>query len=718
MTTLVTTPDQFERFWQWINRNYVIGFDTETSIAELAIERVLHMLVFGDYHEQYCFNWHRIPDAWKEKITHVLESERWLKVGHNVGQFDGGMLYVNGVNLRRVHDTMLTELVLETGINDEYRPLSELTWKYCFKLLIKDSQTTFGDPDMVLSDKQIAYMGEDVQYLLPIYRAQLLRLHQEDLEYVAALENDASLAYGEMSEEGIHLDVPYWLSLQEDALPIVEQAKKNIDAWMLHPDFARHCRDKIAQEDIIQLPVNSPKKLQECMQWIWPDCPGTSKAVVQRWLRLRKNPPAEWENNTLLSNEHEQILQAFAAGDKGPLCDYLLKHFRAECIEQGYVIPKGTCLVNWNSPVQVLPIAQIVHPKLKGLSEKDLQKTNHPFFQDLTGYRDALKLISTYGEAFVHKHVCSDGKIHTTYNQIVSTGRISSRSPNIQNIPAKEAVGNRYRNAFVPPEGWLLVDSDYASQELVVIAYISGDPVWDSALRKGEDLHSVCAELVFKKRWRDAAEEDCAFYTSRQKCKCKAHKRLRDQVKTINFGLAYGMSEFELSGRLRITVQEARNLIQEYFRAFPAIQRTLEFLGRFGVQNGYIKTPAPFFRKRWFPYWKENRPFIEAHIQGIVNNPTLGEIKRASMNMPIQGGSADMMKTAMVLMRNWIIDNKARDKVKLVLQVHDQQTTAARADFAEQWKVIMTSLMEEAALLIVRTGLLKAETNITERWSK
>lgn len=711
MTILVNTSEHFERFCKWIDRTFVVGFDTETSIAELAIDRVLHMLVFGDYHEQYCFNWHRIPGPWKQKLTHILESERWLKVGHNIGQFDGGMLYVNGVNMQRVHDTMLTELVLETGINDEYRPLMELVWKYCYKLLEKDSQTTFGDPDMVLTQQQIDYMGNDVKYLLTIYRAQHLRLHQEDLEFVAALENDASLAYGEMSEEGIHLDVPYWLGLQEDALPIVEQSKKTIDAWLEHQDF-RRWKDKIAQTDIIQLPLNSPVRLLELMKREWPDLEGTSKAVVQRYLRLRS------KGDNPLKPEHQMILQPYAAGDKGPLGEYFIQHHRQYCIEQEFIIPKGTCLVNWNSPVQVLPIAQTVAPKLKGLSEKDLQKTNHPFFQDLTAYRDSLKLISTYGEAFVHKHVCHDGKVHTTYNQIVSTGRISSRSPNIQNIPAKEAVGNKYRNAFIPPAGWKLVDSDYASQELVVIAYISNDPVWNKALRDGEDLHSVCAELVFKKRWRDASEEGCAFHRSRQKCKCKGHKRLRDQVKTINFGLAYGMSEFELSGRLRISVQDARNLILEYFRSFPAIQRTLEFLGRFGVENGYIKTPAPFFRKRWFPYWKENRAYIEAHIQGVVNNLTLGEIKRASMNMPIQGGSADMMKTAMVLMRNWIIDNKARDRVKLVLQVHDQQTTAAREDFAEEWKPIMTGLMESAALLIVRSGLLKAETNVTDKWSK
>jgi hypothetical protein len=108
---------------------------------------------------------------------------------------------------------------------------------------------------------------------------------------------------------------------------------------------------------------------------------------------------------------------------------------------------------------------------------------------------------------------------------------------NMQNIPAKEAVGNRYRNCFVAEDGWVYVDSDYASQELVVIAFISGDPVWMDALQRGKDLHSVCAEVVYKDLWKRSADSDCAYYHDGQKkCKCKAHKKLRDGIKTINFG--------------------------------------------------------------------------------------------------------------------------------------------------------------------------------------
>lgn len=108
----------------------------------------------------------------------------------------------------------------------------------------------------------------------------------------------------------------------------------------------------------------------------------------------------------------------------------------------------------------------------------------------------------------------------------------------MQQIPANDDVGNKYRNCFVPDSpAWVFVDSDYSSQELCVIASLSGDPVWLKALELGQDLHSVCAELVYGKEWKDAADADCAYYHGgKQKCKCKKHKSLRTAVKTINFG--------------------------------------------------------------------------------------------------------------------------------------------------------------------------------------
>lgn len=182
--------------------------------------------------------------------------------------------------------------------------------------------------------------------------------------------------------------------------------------------------------------------------------------------------------------------------------------------------------------------------------------------------------------------------------------------------------------------------------------------------------------------------------------------------------MAYGMSEIKLAGELDITVPEAMALIRRYFTVFPAIGRTLTFLGEYGVTNGVIMTIAPFFRKRWFPHWAGYTPWIEAHIKGIKYVPVLGEIERASKNHPIQGTGADMMKLAMVLVRNYIRDNNLRDTIKLACQVHDQLDTVCKDAYTEQWKVKLDELMCEAALLIIPTGILKADTQISSVWTK
>lgn len=178
------------------------------------------------------------------------------------------------------------------------------------------------------------------------------------------------------------------------------------------------------------------------------------------------------------------------------------------------------------------------------------------------------------------------------------------------------------------------------------------------------------------------------------------------------------MTEFKLSGELEITLPNAKALIKEYFVAFPNIGKVLDFLGAFGVKNGYVPTMYPFKRKRFFPYWAEYQGYIDAFLAGAINIGPLGDIERASKNHPIQGTSADIVKLAMVLVRNYIRDNNLRHKVKIVANVHDQITTIARDDFKDEWKPILDNLMWQAGNLVIPTGILKVDVNITPVWSK
>jgi len=363
--------------------------------------------------------------------------------------------------------------------------------------------------------------------------------------------------------------------------------------------------------------------------------------------------------------------------------------------------------VKWTSPKQVLEVFQTIVPELDDVNGKNMYKYrfNHEIIDTYIQYKEAMKLCTSYGQSFL-KNIGADNKVHTNFHQILDTGRVSSSKPNMQQIPAD----NKYRNCFVAPEGWSYVSADYSSQELNVIAFGSKDPVWLKALEEGQDLHSTCAELVYGEEWMGSGEDSCAYLKKKEKCNCPNHKKLRTNVKTINFGLAYGMGPNKLSDTLNISIDEAKLLIKKYFKAFPAIKGFLDKLGAYGVRYGYIKTFPPYNRKRWFTNWY---PKI---WDSRASKLELGSIERASKNTPIQGASADMTKRALVLMRGHIAGSNA--PVKLVMTVHDQIDTICKNEYLDEWTVIMKKIMEYAAKEIVTNGLLKAEVTVNNCWTK
>lgn len=717
-------------FEKWIKEQKYVQFDIETDVTPYVRERKIITVQFGSVNQkervQYVFQWSFLNASQKDLIKWVLEHKHIQKLIQNAVFEVSTMLNV-GIRIRNVYDTMLVERVLVTGYEGEFQistALEEIVYRRLFITMIKDEQMSFGDN--IITSNKIRYAAADVQHLDAVRNLQLIDLHAENLEFVAALENESVIGFAQMHWEGIELDKDEWLANVDWAIPAIEEAEMNCDEWLKKPPFRSKALELgyLAEEDRLQINWNSNDHKRRIVAKLWPDAPGATKAVLTKYL----GKVQDYDKQLLLS---EYLLGNFKAVEKELMKD----KYRNWLIEMSLLWPKNDSKINWNSTDQVLPLLQVVDRGIRNMNEESMGKFSHPIGIEIEHYKERLKLTTTYGEDFF-KHLHPDGRIRTQFNQILSTGRISSKGPNMQNIPAKKYVGMRYRHPFKPPKGFRFVSSDYVSQELVVIAYLTKDPNWIEALRKGQDLHSIASELVFRDKnnpfkisWKEAADEGCAYYQmkvntegklemAKQKCSCKRHGAMRDACKTINFGLAYGMSEFKLAATLRCSLQDAKRLIFDYFKAMPAIGKVMTYLGRFGVRNGYINTLAPFYRKRYFPKWEYRKQFIEEHIQGIRPDKWLGEIERASKNQPIQGSSADQTKTAICLIM-WELDEKnLHDRVKLLMQVHDQIDTAAEASFAEEWKVRLTELMEEAALINVPTGLLKAETTITDMWSK
>jgi len=301
--------------------------------------------------------------------------------------------------------------------------------------------------------------------------------------------------------------------------------------------------------------------------------------------------------------------------------------------------------------------------------------------EPLLRYRQLTKLNSTYVEGLL-RLVDGKGRVHSTFDQTATaTGRISSSEPNLQNIPVRTEEGREIREAFLPREGWVLLDADYSQIELRLMAHFSGDPALIDAFRKGEDIHARTASEIF-----DVPPE---WVTP----------ELRSRAKAVNFGLIYGISGFGLSRNTGVSRKEAAEFIDKYFRTYPGVKRFMDRTAAEGADRGYAETLMG--RRRYLPELKSPKAPIREFG------------KRAAMNTPVQGTAADIIKLAMVR-----IDKALREaglRSRLILQVHDELLLECPPEEAEQAADLLREAMEGAITLSVP---LVAEVHRGQNWAE
>lgn len=305
----------------------------------------------------------------------------------------------------------------------------------------------------------------------------------------------------------------------------------------------------------------------------------------------------------------------------------------------------------------------------------------HPVVADILEYRAVRKLLSTYIEPF-HSFVSPvTGKIHTTFNQaLTSTGRLSSSKPNLQNIPVRSERGKEIRRAFVPsrPDG-VIVSADYSQIELRIMAHLSCDSHLIEAFRAGEDIHAMTASKIFGVPIGEVTPQQ------------------RRIAKTANFGIMYGISAFGLAQRLRIPRNEAKQIIDDYFRHFPSISYFIEDTLTAARENGYVETI--FGRRRYIPDINSHNATVRALAE------------RNAVNAPIQGTAADIIKIAMINVDRRMTQEHL--KSKMVLQIHDELLFDAVPEEVEALKRLVVEEMENVTKLSVP---LTVECNEGKNW--
>lgn len=299
----------------------------------------------------------------------------------------------------------------------------------------------------------------------------------------------------------------------------------------------------------------------------------------------------------------------------------------------------------------------------------------------LLRYRQLTKLNSTYVEGLLRLTDAS-GRVHSTFDQVATaTGRISSLEPNLQNIPVRTEEGKEIRRAFLPQEGWVLLDADYSQIELRLMAHFSGDAALVEAFCTGQDVHARTASEIFE------VPLDQVDGT------------LRSRAKAVNFGLIYGISGFGLARNTGVSQQEAKEFIRRYFAKYPGVKRFMDECAQTGTEQGYALTLMN--RRRYLPELQSPKAVIREFG------------KRAAMNTPVQGTAADIIKLAMVRVDEALRREKLRSR--LILQVHDELLLECPPEEVEVAARLLKDCMEQVIQLHVP---LLAEVQQGANWAE
>jgi DNA polymerase-1 len=335
--------------------------------------------------------------------------------------------------------------------------------------------------------------------------------------------------------------------------------------------------------------------------------------------------------------------------------------------------------LNINSPLQ---LREVLFDQL-GLPAKKRTKTgpstDAEVLEELAGeghqlprliieFRELAKLKSTYVDALPALVNPETQRIHTSFNQTVtSTGRLSSSDPNLQNIPIRTPLGAEIRKGFVPAEDVMFLGADYSQIELRILAHLSGDPAFVEAFQRGRDIHRETAALIFAVAPKAVSAG------------------MRAQAKTVNFATIYGQGPMALARQLGISVADARRFIDNYFKRFPAIREYLDRQIALAREQGYVETL--FGRRRYIPELNSKNP----NIRGF------GE--RVATNSPIQGTAADLIKLAMINIHRALIEQ--RSGARMILQVHDELLFEVPPAELDVVRALVRSKMEGALELDV-----------------
>ncbi len=341
-------------------------------------------------------------------------------------------------------------------------------------------------------------------------------------------------------------------------------------------------------------------------------------------------------------------------------------------------------VINLDSPLQLLDAFKKMGVEIPSTGEAILSQTDHPLAKKILEYRGFEKMITAFGESLLEKINPVTNRLHPDFLQLgADTGRFACNNPNLQQIPQDSA----FRSCFIATPGYKLITADYSQIELRIMAEYSKDPTFLEAFAKDIDLHTLTASQMYKKPLE------------------AVDKKMRHAAKTINFGLMYGRGPNSLAAQINVSVEEARELLDIYFRTYQGVKKWLDQTGRDAMRYGFSTTLGG--RKRWYELPLRDHPDFQK---------LAGSIERQGKNTPIQGTSADITKYALVYVAERI--KKEGWEAYIISTVHDEIVVEAKEDIAELVAQAMDDEMVRAAKKLLLNVAVKVDVHISDCWEK
>lgn len=604
-------------------------------------------------------------------------------VGHNLS-FDYQFLAYNGMPMRRMFDTQIAEQVIN-GVAPKGITLKYVVEKYAGVELSKEERNWFIDLDKrpewtePFPTEQIQYMMSDVRYLPEVVAAQIQELKHRKLDKVFKLEMRALPAVASMEMNGIQVDKAAWQAVIDAKCDEAQQLEGECLEVFGPPILEARTEQYDRELEVYNAWVEAKDYFENDLRY-WFECKGSDRFPVEDgdgWGVYKVRSMRKWRE------EHPNPGK-----------------------------PKYKNEVNIASSDQLMTAFQRMGIEVAstGADELERQAVFHPELKPLLKFKKANKMITAFGSDFLTEHVDEDGRCYPSYHLIgAETGRMSSYHPNWQQIPSK-GDGAKLRAAVVAKPGHKLLVADFSNIELRILADLSGDHNMLSMFLSGQDLHTYTARMMFK---IPATVSDNEIAGKKEfegrPYLLPSGIAARSVAKTINFGIAYGQSKYGFALKLNTTPDEAEEFINQWYELYSGARAWLDKIGQRAVENQYSTTVLG--RKRYYNVppepsgWEARRTY----------NKLVSSIRRAGMNHPIQGTSADMTKLALAL----FYERSDPTGEKLVACVHDEIVVETPAYYAEKTAELLADCMHEACTTFLkRVAVPKIEIDPKDRWEK